>query len=196
MSHAHRFLLSRRRLLTGATVSLAGHRLATAAAFPERPITIVVAYPPGGSADIQARLLAGHFTAEYGWTVIVENRPGAAGVIGTAAVARAAPDGHTLILGTGATHGTFASLYPNLPYHPQRDFAPIANVATLTSVLVVHPAVPARTVPELIRYAKANPDKLAFGSGGSGSNAHLAMELFNHMAGVRMLHVPFMGIPP
>ena len=100
------------------------------------------------------------------------------------------------MLGSGATHASFLSLYPALPYHPLRDFAPITNLASLSSVLVVHPAVPARSVRELIQYAMANPGKLGFGSGGNGSNAHLAMELFNHMAGVRMLHVPYKGNPP
>lgn len=186
-----------RRVLLAAGLSLACTAMPIrAATFPEKPIRIVVAYPPGGSADILARLVASHLSADFGWQVLVENRAGAAGVIGTASVARAAPDGYTLVLGSGATHGSFASLYPALPYDPERDFAPITNIAMLTSVLVVHPSVSARSVHELIQYAKAHPGKLAFGSGGNGSNAHLAMEMFDHMAGVKMLHVPYKGNPP
>lgn len=197
MSQAPRSPISRRRVLAAVLAAgVASVRPAWAANFPERPIRIVVAYPPGGSADILARLVATQLASEFGWQVVVDNRPGAAGITGTAAVARAAPDGYTLVLGSGATHASFLSLYPALPYHPLRDFAPITNLASLSSVLVVHPSVPARSVRELIQYAMANPGKLAFGSGGSGSNAHLAMELFNHMAGVRMLHVPYKGNPP
>lgn len=197
MSQAPRSPISRRKVLAAVLAAgVASVRTAWAANFPERPIRIVVAYPPGGSADILARLVATQLASEFGWQVVVDNRPGAAGITGTAAVARAAPDGYTLVLGSGATHASFLSLYPALPYHPLRDFAPITNLASLSSVLVVHPSVPARSVRELIQYAMANPGKLAFGSGGSGSNAHLAMELFNHMAGVRMLHVPYKGNPP
>ncbi|HSW16194.1 MAG TPA: tripartite tricarboxylate transporter substrate binding protein [Ramlibacter sp.] len=197
MPYAHRFPISRRNLLaTALAAGVLQARPAFAASFPERPIRIVAAYPPGGSADILARLVATHLTTEFGWQVIVENKPGASGITGTVGVARAAPDGYTLVLGSGATHGSFASLYPNLAYHPLRDFAPITNLASLSSVLVTHPSVPVRSVAELIQYAKANPGKLAFGSGGNGSNAHLAMEMFNHMAGVRMLHVPYKGNPP
>ena len=170
--------------------------LSVAAAFPERPIHIVVPYPPGGSADILARLLGTHMGIDFGWQVITDNRPGAAGITGTVAVARAPGDGYTLVLASGATHGAFLGLYPNLPYHPERDFTPISNMATLTSVLVIHPSVPARSVRELIAYAKANPGRLAFGSGGNGSAAHLAMEMFNFGAGLKMLHVPYKGNPP
>jgi tripartite-type tricarboxylate transporter receptor subunit TctC len=186
----------RRLILAAPAIALAYVAPCRAATFPERQVKIIVAYPPGGSADIQARLLAAHLAKDAGWQVLVENRAGAAGVIGSTAAAKAAPDGYTLVLGTGATHGSFASLYPALPYDPVKDFAPITNVSTLTSLFVVHPSVPARTVRELIEYAKANPGKLAFGSGGNGSNAHLAMEIFNHMAGTKMLHVPYKGNPP
>jgi len=177
-------------LLSGMSLSFA------AASYPTKPIRIVAAYPPGGSADILSRMLAAHLAKDNGWQVLVENRAGAAGAIGTEYVAKSPGDGHTLILGSGATHGSFVSLYPNLPYDPVKDFVPISNVAALTSLLVVHPSVPARTVKELIAHAKANPGKLAFGSGGNGSNAHLAMEIFNYMAGTKMLHVPYKGNPP
>lgn len=197
MSQTHRSPISRRRVLAAALAAGVSHVGPTwGANFPDRPIRIVVAYPPGGSSDILARLLAAHLATGFGWQVVVDNKPGAAGITGTLAVARAAPDGYTLVLGSGATHASFLSLYPTLPYHPVRDFAPVVNLASLSSVLVVHPSVPARSVRELIQYAKANPGKLAFGSGGAGSNAHLAMELFDHMAGVRMLHVPYKGNPP
>jgi tripartite-type tricarboxylate transporter receptor subunit TctC len=190
--------INRRKLIqaAGPALLLSGMGLSFAASYPTRPIKMVVAYPPGGSADILSRMLAAHFTRDNGWQVLVEQRVGAAGLIGTEYVAKALGDGHTLIVGSGATHGSFVSLYPNLPYDPIKDFVPISNVAALTSLLVVHPSVPARTVKELIAYAKANPGKLAYGSGGNGSNAHLAMEIFNHMAGTKMLHVPYKGNPP
>lgn len=190
--------INRRKLMlaTAPALLLSGMGLSFAASFPSKPIKIVVAYPPGGSADILSRMLANHFAKDNGWQVLVETRVGAAGAIGTEYVAKAPGDGHTLIVGSGATHGSFVSLYPNLPYDPVKDFTPISNIASLTSLLVVHPSVPARTVKELIAYAKANPGKLAYGSGGNGSNAHLAMEIFNYMAGTKMLHVPYKGNPP
>ncbi len=192
ISHKRRKLLQ----LALPSLMLAGLPRAQAAGFPERPIKIVVAYPPSGSADILARMLAVHLSRDNGWQVLVENRAGAAGVIGTAYVATSPGDGYTLVLGSGATHGSFVSLYPLLPYDPVKDFLPISNVAALTSLLVIHPSVPVRSVQELIAYTKANPGKLAFGSGGNGSNAHLAMEVFNYMAGTKMLHVPYKGNPP
>ena len=189
----------RRRLLQAVVPSLFLSEMKmsfAATSFPSKPIKIVVAYPPGGSTDILSRMLAAHFAQDNGWQVIVENKAGASGLIGTDFVAKAPGDGYTLLLGSGATHGSYVSLYPNLPYDPVKDFAPISNVATLTSLLAVHSSVPARTVTELIRYAKANPGKLAYGSGGNGSNAHLAMEVFNFMAGTKMLHVPYKGNGP
>lgn len=169
---------------------------ALAQTYPDKPIKLVVAYPAGGGADIAARLLATRLSKDSGWKVIVENRSGAAGLIGTDSVAKAAPDGYTLIMGTNATHGIFASLYSKLPYDPIKDFSPVTNVVTVTSVLVINPAIPARSVKELVALAKARPGQLNYASGGSGSNAHLAMELFNMMAGVKTVHVPYKGLAP
>jgi tripartite-type tricarboxylate transporter receptor subunit TctC len=172
-----------------------GHSLAQS--YPDKPVRLVVAYPPGGGADIVARLLATQLNKDLGWQVIVENRSGAAGLIGTDSVARAPADGYTLIMGTNATHAIFQSLYPQLPYDPVADFAPVTNVVAVTSVLVVNPSsVPARNIRDLIAYAKEKPGQLNYASGGSGSNAHLAMELLNMMAGIKTVHVPYKGIAP
>lgn len=188
------FLL--RRLLAAAILVFGVSAGSSAQSFPEKPIRIIVAYPPGGGADIAARALAATMSQEAGWQVVVENIGGAAGIVGTQAAARAAPDGYTLLMGTNATHAIFVSLYPKLSYDPVKDFTPITNVVTVASVLVVHPQVPAGSVKELIAYAKANPGKLNYASGGSGSNAHLAVELLKMMAGIQVEHVPYKGIGP
>jgi tripartite-type tricarboxylate transporter receptor subunit TctC len=169
---------------------------AAAQVFPDRPIKLVVAYPPGGGADIAARLLADRISRDRGWQIVVENRAGAAGIIGTDFVAKAPPDGYTLLMGTNATNGIFASLYPKLPYDPVKDFAPVTNVVTVSSVLVVNPSVPARSIGELLALARSKSGQLNYASGGSGSNAHLAMELLNMMAGIHTVHVPYKGIAP
>lgn len=170
--------------------------LATAQSYPERPVRMIVAYPPGGGADIAARALAASMSKDAGWQIVVENIGGAAGIIGTEAAAKATPDGYTLIMGTNATHGIFVSLYSKLPYDPVKDFAPISNVVRVTSVLVVNPQLPVLSVEELIARAKASPGALNYASGGSGSNAHLAMELLKMMAGIDVVHVPYKGIAP
>lgn len=167
-----------------------------AQSYPDKPVRMIVAYPPGGGADIVARALAARMSKDLGWQVIVENISGAAGIIGTEAAAKAAPDGYTLLMGTNATHAIFLSLYAKLPYHPVKDFTPIGNVVRVTSVLVVNPELPAKSVRELIAHAKANPGRLNYASGGSGSNAHLAMELLKMMAGIQVEHVPYKGIAP
>jgi tripartite-type tricarboxylate transporter receptor subunit TctC len=182
---------------TSALVMLsAGVSDASAQSYPNRPIRLIVAYPPGGGADIVARILGQKLSDSVGQQIVVDNRSGAAGIIGTDIAAKSIPDGYTLIMGTNATHGIFVSLYRKLPYDPVKDFAPVSNVVSVTNVVVLHPSVPARSVKELIALAKSKPGQLNYGSGGSGSNAHLAVELFKIMAGVDIVHLPYKGVAP
>ena len=169
---------------------------AWAQAYPVKPIRLVVPFPPGGATDILARAVAQKLTDAWGQSVIVDNRPGAGGNIGSELVAKAAPDGYTLELGTVGTHAINASLYSKMPYDHVRDFAPVILVAGVPNVLVVNPGLPVNSVQELIAYAKANPGKLNFASSGSGTSIHLAGELFKVMAGVQMTHVPYKGSSP
>ena len=177
-----------------ATFALAA--AAAAAAYPDRPIRLVVPYTPGGVTDALARVLAKGLSDRLGQSVIVENRGGGGANIGADAVAKAAPDGYTLLMGSAATHAINSSLYKSLPYDHIKDFAPITQVAQVPNILVVHPSVPAKDVRELIAYAKANPGKLNFGSSGAGGTIHLSGELFKTLAGVDMLHVPYKGSAP
>lgn len=168
---------------------------AGAQAFPARAVRFVVPYPPGGPLDTVARLLAQRVSAQWGQPVVVENIAGAGGNIGAAAVAKAAPDGHTLLMGAVATHAINPSLYAAMPYDAARDFIAVTQVASTPNVLVVNPQVPAKTVTELVAHARAKPGGLNYGSGSTGSAGHLAGELFNSLAGVRMVHVPYKGAP-
>jgi tripartite-type tricarboxylate transporter receptor subunit TctC len=165
--------------------------------WPRKAIRLIVAFAPGGATDVQARLIAERLSLKLGQSVVVENRAGAAGIIGTEAVAHAPPDGYTLLQGTISTHAMNVPLYGSkLSYDPNKDFAPIIRTTTGYNLLVVHPAVEARDVAGLIAYAKANPGKLAYGSGGNGTSTHLAAEMFKTMAGVDLLHVPFRSTAP
>ncbi|MEP6657532.1 MAG: tripartite tricarboxylate transporter substrate binding protein [Betaproteobacteria bacterium] len=167
-----------------------------AASYPVRPIRLVVPFPAGGATDILARAIGQRFSEVLGQPVIVDNRPGAGGNIGSELVAKATPDGYTLLMGTVGTHAINPSLYAKMPYDHVKDFAPVILVAGVPNVFVVHPSVPVRTVGEFIAYAKANPGKLNFASSGSGTSIHLAGELFKVMAGVQMTHVPYKGSSP
>jgi len=169
--------------------------LAFAQTYPAKPITLVVPFPPGGTTDVLARTLAQKLTEAWGQAVIVDNKPGAGATIGATYVAKAAPDGYTLLM--GAVHHTIAtSLYKSLPYDFQRDLAPVTVVALVPNVLAINPSVPAKTVKELVAYGKANPGKLAYGSNGQGTLQHLIGEQFSAMNGVEMLHVPYKGSGP
>jgi tripartite-type tricarboxylate transporter receptor subunit TctC len=170
--------------------------LASAQSYPTKPIRIVVPFPPGGATDILARDVAQKLTEAWGQQVIVDNRPGAGGNIGSELVARSAPDGYTLEMGTVGTHAINASLYAKMPYDHLKDFVPVILVAGVPNVLVVNPALPVNSVAELIAYAKANPGKLNFASSGSGTSIHLSAELFKVMAGVQMTHIPYKGSAP
>ena len=160
--------------------------------FPSKPIRLIVPNPPGGATDVLARILADDL-GRQGKSVVVENRPGASGTIGSTLVAKAPPDGYSLVMGHAASHATSQSMYRNLPYDPVTDFAPVTLVANVTNVIVVHPSIPARSVKELVALAKARPGQLVFGSGGLGAITHLAGEMLNQTAGVNILHVAYKG---
>ena len=159
--------------------------------WPQRQVTIVVPFSAGGSADLLGRLLAQHLQAKFGVPFVVENRGGAGGSIGTAVVAKAPPDGYTLLIGTVSTHAITPSLYAKLPFDIERDFAPISLLVRLPNLLIVNKDVPAKTVPELVDYLKANDGKVNFGSSGNGTSSHLAAVMFQLATGTRMTHVPF-----
>jgi tripartite-type tricarboxylate transporter receptor subunit TctC len=167
-----------------------------ATGFPDRPVRLIVPFPPGGGTDILARPVAQKLGEKWGQPVIIENRAGAGGNIGTEAAARAPADGYTLVLGTVGTHAINQSLYRHLPYDAVRDFAAITLVANTPNVLVLNPAVPARSVQELIALAKARPGALNYASPGNGTPPHLAAEIFKNMAGVSITHVPYKGSGP
>lgn len=183
-----------RLLIVGAAVLIAGP--AVAQNFPNKTITIVVPFPPGGSSDILARSMASEMSKIIGQQVIVDNRPGASGMIGTGAVAKAAPDGYTLILSTPGPITINRHLFSKLAYNPEKDLVPVTQVATVPQLLVVHPSVKANTVAELIALAKAQPGKLHYGSVGNGSTLHLAGAMFDALAGTQMVHVPYKGSAP
>lgn len=169
---------------------------AHAQSYPSRPIRLVVPFPPGGSADILGRALGQKLGEGLGQSVVVENRPGAGTAIAAELVAKAAPDGYTLMLGTVSSHAINPALNPKLPFDPLRDFTPIAPVAAIPFALLVHPSVPARTLPEFIGYARSKPGRLDYSSAGSGTSNHLAGELFEAMTGTHMVHIPYRGSAP
>lgn len=169
--------------------------MAHAQSFPSKPVRLIVPFAAGGSTDIVGRTLAQKLNEMWGQPVVVDNRAGGSTVIGTEIVAKAPPDGHTLLV-TPAPFTIVPSLSPKLPYDPQKDFEPITLINTTPLVVVVHPGVPARSVKELVALARAKPGALNYGSSGSGGSNHLAGELFNAMAGVKMVHVPYKGNAP
>jgi tripartite-type tricarboxylate transporter receptor subunit TctC len=169
---------------------------ANAQAYPSKPIHLVVPYPAGGPLDIMARAIGQKLTEAWKQPVIVDNRAGAGGNIGADAVAKAAPDGYTLLMGAVATQAINPALYSKIPYDAARDFAAVALVAQVPNILVVNPAVPVKSVRELIELARAKPGTLNFASGSTGSTGHLAGELFKTMAGVDMVHIPYKGAAP
>ncbi len=168
---------------------------ALAQGFPNRPVRIVVASTAGGAADMIARMMAPDMAAMLGQQVVVENRPGAGNVIGSEVVAKAAPDGHTLLMAIN-NHVINATVYKNLSFDPIRDFAPVSLIATTPHMLAVHPSLPARTAVDLVKLAKAEPGKINYASAGNGTAAHFAAEQFNILAGVRLTHVPYKGVTP
>jgi tripartite-type tricarboxylate transporter receptor subunit TctC len=183
----------------GVTAVLVGSISAPANAqtsYPARPITLIVPFPAGGSTDLISRLIAQKMIASLGQQVNIDNRGGAGGNIGSAAVARAAPDGYTILMGTVATNALNPALYKKMPYDPVKDFAPISLLAIIPNVLVVNSNFPAKDVKELIALAKASPGKYSYASSGNGTPLHLSGELFKSMAGVDIVHVPYKGAGP
>lgn len=170
--------------------------LSAAQAYPARPIRIIVPWAPGGSTDVLARLIGVKLSESWGQPAVVENKPGASGNIGSDLVAKAAPDGYTLLLGSVSTHAMNPFLMASMPFKGVDDFSTVALAAYVTNVLVTHPSVPAKSVPELIALLKAQPGKIAYASAGNGSPNHVAAELFRRLAAVDMLHVPYKGGGP
>jgi tripartite-type tricarboxylate transporter receptor subunit TctC len=184
------------KLFTSAALALSICAVPAQAAWPEKPITMIVPWAPGGSTDILARAVAAHLSKSLGQPVLVDNRPGASGNIGSNFVAKAKPDGYTLLIGSMSTHAMNHALYASMPFRGVEDFSPIAQLAFVTNTLAVHPSVAANNVKELIAYAKAHPGKLAYASAGPGSTNHLSAALLEKTAGIEMLHVPYKGGAP
>jgi len=179
-----------------AVTALGAHAQAPVTTYPTKPVKLVVPFPPGGSLDIAGRLIAQKLGEAWGQSVVVENKPGAGGNIGADFVAKSPPDGYTILLGALSTHAVNPSLYKSMPYDAAKDFAPITLIAITPNVLVVNSSLPVNSAREFIAYAKANPGKLAFGSGSNGSAGHLAGELFKVETGTDAVHVPFKGGAP
>ena len=191
LPHRRQFL----HLAAGAAALPAVSRIAWAQTYPARPVRLIVGFAPGGANDILARLIGQWLSERLGQPFVIENRPGAGSNIGTEAVVRAPADGYTLLL-VGAAHAINATLYDKLNFNFLRDIAPVASIIREANVMVVNPSVPAKTVPEFIAYAKANPGKINMASAGIGAGSHMAGELFKMMTGVNMLHVPYRGAAP
>jgi tripartite-type tricarboxylate transporter receptor subunit TctC len=183
-----------RRALAALALVVSGAALAQP--YPSKPIRLIVPFPPGGAVDFYARVVQQPLSDALGTTVVIENKAGASGMVGIDAVAKAPPDGYTLGLGNIASLAINAGIYDRMPYDPAKELTPITHTIDVNYALVVHPSVPARTVSELVAYAKANPGKVAYGSAGSGSLPHLAMESFKAATGTEIVHVPYKGGGP
>jgi tripartite-type tricarboxylate transporter receptor subunit TctC len=188
--------MKRRQLIQTLPLLALPGALTAQSAWPDRPVRLVVPYPPGASTDALGRMVAQKVSAAIGQPVVVENRAGASGIIGTEHVARAAPDGYTFLLGTDSTHASSTHMTATPSYHPIRDFTPLTLAAANPIVLVTHPGVPARTLPELVEWLRRNPDKGGFGSSGAGSPHHLSGELLRERSGASFVHVPYKGGAP
>lgn len=185
-----------RLILSAALAALLALSPAAAQDFPNRPVTLDIPFPAGGSTDLVGRLIAEGMSAELGQPVIVENRGGGGGSLGTAHLARQPPDGYSVMIGTVSTHALNPALYKNLPYDPVTGFAPVSLLVIVPNVLVVHPSFPANNLDEMIALLKANPGKYNYASAGNGTPGHLSGELFKGMAGVEMQHIPYQGNGP
>jgi tripartite-type tricarboxylate transporter receptor subunit TctC len=166
------------------------------AGYPNKPVTFIVPFPAGGGTDISARLVATKLTAKWGQSVVVENKAGAAGIVGADAVAKARPDGYTLLIGNVGTQSINPSLYAKLPYNPDTAFAPVSLICELPFVLMATPSFPAKSPKDLVAMAKADPDKVTFASSGSGGSPHLTAEIFQQATGTKMMHIPYKGGGP
>ena len=188
---------TRRSVLAGlAGLATLEARAALAQSYPQKPVSLIVPWAPGGSTDILARIVGQHLYQSMGQPIVIENRTGAAGNIGTSAVARAPADGYTLLFNTMSVHTMNHALFATMPFDGVKDFSPISLLAYVTNTMVVHPSVPANNVAEFIAYAKANPGKIAYASSGPGSTNHLCAAMLEKMAGIEMLHVPYRGGAP
>jgi tripartite-type tricarboxylate transporter receptor subunit TctC len=185
-----------KRLLSATLLSLAAASAFAQGAWPSRSVTLVVPFPPGGGTDTGARIVAEQLSKKWGQPVLVDNKGGAAGQIGADVVAKARPDGYTILMGNIGTQAINPSLYPKMPYDPDKAFAPIALVAELPLAMMVNPNVPTKTVKEFIALAKAQPGKLSYSSSGAGGGPHLAAEMFKDATGSYILHVPYRGGGP
>jgi tripartite-type tricarboxylate transporter receptor subunit TctC len=185
-----------RRLITAALLSAPFTVFAQLDAFPAKPIRIVVPFPPGGATDVAARLIATRMSEKWGQAVVIDNRAGAGGNVGSDIVAKSAPDGYTLVMGVTGSHAINTSLYSKMPYDPVADFIAISQVAVVPNVIVVHPSVPASTLAELVALARREPGKLNYASLGNGTAAHLGMEMLKSAAGIDITHVPYKGSAP
>ena len=190
------FLILRRYVFGGIALPIAISVTAVAADYPTRQVRIVVGAVSGGGVDITGRVIAAKLSEQLGQQFFVDNRPGAGGNVGSEFVAKSPPDGHTLLMGTIAVLAINPSLYKELALDPLRDFAPISRAADSTNILVVHPALPVKSVKELIALARVRPGDLVYGSSGVGTAGHLSGELFSSMAGLKLIHVPYKGGPP
>jgi tripartite-type tricarboxylate transporter receptor subunit TctC len=179
-------------MVVGCTIAGAG---VCAQTYPSKPIRMMVPFPAGGGSDTMGRAIGQKLAERMGQGVVIENRPGAGGSIGADVVAKAAPDGYTILLGSTSELVQYPNVNPKIPYDPLRDFAPITLVGTVPLVLVVHPSLPVKSVKDLVALAKARPGEINFGSAGNGSTTHLAVDLFILMTGARMTHVPYKGSP-
>ena len=164
--------------------------------FPSKPVRLIIPFPPGGATDITGRLIGEKLQAKWGQPVVIENRPGAGGNIGADLVAKAPPDGYTLVLGVTGSHGINISLHKRMPYHPLKDFEPITQATVYPNAIIVHPSFPANNLQELIALARKEPGKYVFGSDGTGTGSHLTMELLAHKAGIKLQHAPYKGAGP
>ena len=185
-----------RNIAALASIALLWAGTALAQSYPSKPIRFIVPFPPGGSSDLVVRMLAPRMAEKLGQQVLVENRPGASGNIGVDIVAKAAPDGHTIGLGAAGALSSNSSLFPNMPFDPIKDLAPISMLAMIPIVIAAHSSLPVANAKELIAYAKANPGKLSFGTTGSGSTMHLAGEMLKQMTRTFMVHIPYKGSAP
>jgi tripartite-type tricarboxylate transporter receptor subunit TctC len=179
--------------LLGVALWLLSPAFVAAQEYPNRPITMVVTFAPGGSSDVLARAAAAAMSSGLGQQVVVDNRPGAGGHIGAAVVAHAVPDGYTILFGTNGTLGIGPAIYAKLSYNPERDLAPVGLLHTLPQLLIVNPSVPAKNLTELIDYARRNPGTLSFASSGMGAASHLAGELLKQQAKIDLVHIPYKG---
>lgn len=189
-------MIARRTLLVGVALGAAASGEAHAQTFPTRLVRIVVPQTPGGASDVLARIIAQRLSVLWGQSVIVENKPGAGGVVGTEYVAKSPADGYTLLMSYAGTQAINPSLYAKLPFDSVKDFQPVATVASLPFAIVVHPSVPARSFQEFIALVRQKPGEITYGSSGNGSVNHLIGEMVNSQFGVRMVHVPYRGIAP